>query len=72
MSQVDNRVGANPGGGDLPSGSLEAGEKDEESRVTEYYVLDDLAGDIIRVNKDMLRETKTKLNFQIFKYFNIF
>ena len=39
------------------AGSLQGGggEEEERTKVTEYYVLDDLAGDIVRANKDMLR-----------------
>ena len=43
------------GGGEGGGGEGGGGEEEERSMVTEYYVLDDLAGDIVRANKDMLR-----------------
>ena len=45
-SLQEGKRGGGEGGG---------GEEEERSMVTEYYVLDDLAGDIVRANKDMLR-----------------
>ena len=46
-------AGSLQGGGEGGGGG--GGEEEERTKVTEYYVLDDLAGDIVRANKDMLR-----------------
>ena len=35
---------------------VEGQDGSEERRVVEYYVLDDMSGDIIRANKEMIRE----------------
>lgn len=46
-------------------GAADESRGEEQSKVTEYYVLDDLSGEIIRANKDMIREIIDNLNLVI-------